>query len=263
MLESHEMDRSFQTEGKFSYLETGNPEGEVLLLLHGLFGALSNFEAVINHFSKEYKIFVPVLPIFELPLREVSIENLVNHISDFVEWKKLDKVHVLGNSLGGHLTLLFVIKHPELIQSFCLTGSSGLFENAMGSSYPRRNSYDFIKQKTQDTFYDPKIATKELIDEVYNTVNDRERALRIVMTAKSAIRHNLKDDLANINIPAMLIWGKEDKITPSFVGEEFHKLLPDSELVIINECGHAAMMERPAAFNAALEQFYTNLKARV
>jgi 2-hydroxy-6-oxonona-2,4-dienedioate hydrolase len=93
--------------GRFKYIETGGGEDN-LLLLHGLFGALSNFEGIIDHFSETHNVVVPILPIFELPIRKVSVTGLVNYVADFVDHKGYEKVHVLGNSLGGHIALLYV-----------------------------------------------------------------------------------------------------------------------------------------------------------
>ncbi len=252
------MDHEIQEESKFKYIESGG-EGEPLLLLHGLFGALSNFEGIIQHFSKRYNVLVPILPIFDLPIIKVSLTGLVDHVVDFVNYKKLDKVHVLGNSLGGHISLLFALACPERIYSIILTGSSGLFENSLGSSFPKRGDYDFIKKKTQDTFYNPEVATKELIDEVFDIVNDRSKAIRVIATAKSAVRHNLSDKLHQIKAPTLLVWGREDNVTPAFVGEKFNELIENSKLVFVEECGHAPMMEKPQVFNEALEKFLDEL----
>ncbi len=254
------MSHEIKEEDNFKYLEVGLQDGEVLLLLHGLFGALSNFEGIIQHFQKTHKVVVPLLPIFELPIREVSVSGLVEHVSAFVEFKKFDKVHVLGNSLGGHITLLYVLANPEKIESVILTGSSGLFESAMGSTFPKRGDYEYIRTKTQATFYDPTVATKELIDEVFDIVNDRNKAIRIVATAKSAVRHNLGDKLHQIKAPTLLIWGREDTVTPAFVGEKFNELIESSKLIFVEQCGHAPMMERPKIFNDHLETFLNELK---
>lgn len=241
-------------EGKFKYIETGGGE-ETLLLLHGLFGALSNFQGILEHFGDKYNVVVPILPIFEMPLRKVSVKGLVEHVARFVEHKGYDKVHVLGNSLGGHIALLYALNYPEKVKSIILTGSSGLFESAMGSTFPKRGDYDFIRRKTEATFYDPKVATKELVDEVFDIVNDRNKGIRIIATAKSAVRHNLGDKLHEIKAPVLLVWGKQDNVTPPFVAEKFHELLPDARLVFIDKCGHAPMMEHPEEFNRHLEAF--------
>ncbi len=248
-------------EGKFNYIESNGGE-ETLLLLHGLFGALSNFEGIFTHFSGKMNVVVPLLPIFDLPLHRVSVTGLADHVAEFVAYKGFGKVHVLGNSLGGHIAILYALAHPAQIASITLTGSSGLFESAMGTSFPKRGDFDFIKRKTEATFYRPEVATQELIDEVYDIVNDRNKAIRIIATSKSAVRHNLGDHLHNIKAPTLLIWGKEDQITPAFVGDKFHEMIPHSKLLFIEECGHAPMMEHPKLFNQYLETFLEEVTAK-
>lgn len=248
------MDIEIKQEGKYKYIEQG--EGDVLLLLHGLFGALSNWKDVTEHFSKKYKVVIPLMPIFEINILTLSVEGLANFIHEFVEHKGYAKVNLLGNSLGGHVGLVYYKKNPEKVQTLLLTGSSGLYENAMGGNYPKKGDKAFIRSKIELTFYDPKTTTDDLVDEVYDTVNDRLKVLRILTMAKSAIRHNMRKDIPNIKIPVCLIWGANDTITPPNVGEEFHELLPDSELHFLNECGHAPMMEKPVEFNAIADQFY-------
>ncbi len=248
------MNIEIKAEGKFKFYESG-AKGPNIMLLHGLFGALSNFDGIINRFSKEYNVIIPLLPIYELPIFQVSITGLVDYVIDFVNFKAYDKVHVLGNSLGGHIALMYVLSDPVKVRTVTLTGSSGLFESGMGNSFPKRGDYEYIKKKTAETFYDPSVATEELVNEVYDIVNDRGKAIRVIATAKSAIRHNLADKLHTISAPTLLIWGKNDTITPPFVGDKFKELIPNSELYFIDECGHAPMMEKPDDFNRILEDF--------
>jgi pimeloyl-ACP methyl ester carboxylesterase len=248
-------------EDGFKYIETGG-EGTPLMLLHGLFGALSNFQDLVQHFSAKHNVVIPLLPIYELPILQVSVSGLVEFVDKFVTHKGYDKVHVLGNSLGGHVGLLYVIAHPERIASVTLTGSSGLYESAFGTAFPKRGDYEYIKNKTAATFYDPAVASKELVDEVFSIVNDRGKAIRVVATAKSAVRHNLGDKLHKIKAPTLLIWGKQDIVTPPFVGEKFKELISDSRLYMLDECGHAPMMEKPAEFNALLEAFLDEVEGK-
>lgn len=247
------MEYLIKEEDGFKYIEEG--KGEVLLLLHGLMGALSNWEHVIEQFKGRYTVVIPVLPIYDLPLLTTGVKTLAKHIHKFIKFKNYDKVTLLGNSLGGHVGLVYTLAHQEYVKALVLAGSSGLYENAFGGSFPKRESYDFIKEKVEYTFYSPATATKEMVDDVYETVNNRNKVIRILAMAKSAIRHNMSKDLAKITVPVALIWGKNDKITPPEVAIEFHQLLPDSELSWIDECGHAPMMEQPEAFNAQLEIF--------
>lgn len=244
-------------EGKFRYVEEG--QGEPLILLHGLFGALSNFQGLINHFKLTHKVVVPVLPLFDLDILHTSVGGLAKYVHKFIETKGYEKVHLLGNSLGGHVALVHVLKHPERIKSLILTGSSGLFENGMGDTYPRRGDYEYIKKKTEVTFYDPKTATKELVDEVFEITRNRLKVIKIIALAKSAIRNNLGEELNNIKLPTLLIWGNNDTITPPFVAREFHRLIPNSELHFIDKCGHAPMMEQSEEFNVILDKFFKKL----
>src|SRR5438105_8449738 len=170
------MNYTIKQADKFKYIEEG--EGEPLILLHGLFGALSNFDDLIDYFRHHNKVVVPTLPL--LDLLHTSVEGLQKFVHKFIEFHDYQNVHLLGNSLGGHVALLHVLKQPDRIKSLILTGSSGLFENGMGDTYPKRGDYDYIKKKTELTFYDPKIATKELVDEVYETVNNRLKAFKII-----------------------------------------------------------------------------------
>ena len=255
------MNYDIQESENFKYIETGGGS-ETLLLLHGLFGALSNFGGILDHFGERYNVVIPILPIYELPIRKVGLGGLVNHIEQFVAHRGFEKIHVLGNSLGGHVSLLYALACPEKIASITLTGSSGLFESAMGSTFPKRGNYEFIREKTAATFYNPEVATKELVDEVFDIVNDRNKAIRVIATAKSAVRHNLGDKLHNIKAPTLLIWGAEDSITPPFVGEKFNELIVDSRLHFVEKCGHAPMMEHPQQFNEILDGFLAEVTLR-
>ncbi len=128
----------------------------------------------------------------------------------------------------------------------------------MGDSYPRRGDRGYVTKKAQDVFYDPAIATEELIDDVYEVINNRNSLIRTLAIAKSAIRHNMAKDLPKMSQPTCLIWGKQDKVTPPEVAVDFDKLLPDSELFRVDKCGHAAMMERPKEFNNLLDAWFTS-----
>ncbi|NVK52748.1 MAG: alpha/beta hydrolase [Flavobacteriaceae bacterium] len=251
------MTKNLTKEGKFTYAEAG--EGQPIVILHGLMGALSNFDDTFNHFSKNgYKVLIPELPLYKLPLLKTNVKNLAKFLNDFIEYKQLKKVVLVGNSLGGHIALYFTKHFPEKVKALVLTGSSGLYENSMGDSYPKRGDRNYVTQKARDVFYDPAIATEELIDDIYVVINDRSSLIRTLSIAKSAIRHNMAKDLPKINLPTCLIWGKQDKVTPPEVAEDFHRLLPDSDLFWIDKCGHAAMMERPEEFNTVLEKWLSS-----
>jgi len=240
-------------ERDFKYVDEG--QGPVLMLLHGLFGALSNWESVVNHYSKHFRVIIPMLPIYEMPIKEAGLQGLTEFTERFVEMKKLDSMIIMGNSLGGHVGILYTLANPAKVSKLVLTGSSGLFENTMGGSYPRRGSYDYIREKVAYTFYDPTVASKELVDEVFETTRSIPKCMRIVAIAKSAQRNNLALELQKIKVPTLLVWGLNDTITPPMVGHEFNRLIPNSELKFIDKCCHAPMMEHSEKFNQLVEEF--------
>jgi len=241
-------------DGKYSYVEAG--EGQPIIVLHGLMGALSNFDGVLNYFSeKGYKVIIPELPIYKLPLLKTNVKNLSKFLKDFMAYKKIDKAILLGNSLGGHIGLYFTKLNSKNVAGLVLAGSSGLYEKSMGDTFPKRGNYEYIKAKTEEVFYDPTIATKEVVDEIFASVNDRVRVIKTLAIAKSAIRHNMAKDLPAMHIPTCIIWGKNDLVTPPEVAIDFQKLLPDADLFWIDKCGHAPMMEHPDEFNKILHNW--------
>jgi pimeloyl-ACP methyl ester carboxylesterase len=242
--------------GDFRYIDEG--EGDVMVLLHGLFGALSNWEGVVRNFSSKHRVIIPMLPIYTMPLKQAGMDGLADFVERFVEMMKLDNMILVGNSLGGHVGLIYTLRNEEKVSRLVLTGSSGLFENSMGGSFPKRGSYEYIKERVEYTFYEPETATKELVDEVFETTKSIPKCLRIVAIAKSAQRHNMAKDITNINVPTLLIWGLNDTITPPLVAHEFHRLIPNSKMRFIDKCCHAPMMEHPEKFNGILEKWLEN-----
>ena len=119
-------------ENGFQYIDEG--EGENLVLLHGLFGALSNWEKIVGRFASNYRVIIPVLPIYTLPVRQAGLEELNRFVEEFVAFKGLSDINLMGNSLGGHIALIYTLRNQDNVKRLILTGSSGLFENSMGGS---------------------------------------------------------------------------------------------------------------------------------
>lgn len=243
---------------QYAFIEEG--EGQPIVLLQGLMGGLSNFTTLIEFFSaRGYKVFFPTLPIYDLSILNTNLSSLAKFVAKFIEDKVGEPAIILGNSMGGHVGLILTLSRPELVKYLVLTGSSGLYERSFGDSFPRKNDRNYIRKKAEEVFYDPTVATEELVDEVFSIVNDRSKGIKTVMLARSAIKHNMEKDLVKIQRPTCLIWGKQDSVTPPEVAVEMDRLIPDSDLFWIDKCGHAAMMEKPDEFNVLL---YDWLKSR-
>jgi 2-hydroxy-6-oxonona-2,4-dienedioate hydrolase len=241
---------------KFDYkplLDAG--EGEPVILLHGLFGNLSNWGHVVDEFKTTHRVLIPRLPFYTRPITRQRLDDLVDYINDFIEENQLQKIILMGNSLGGHVALLYAWKYPALVRRLVLAGSSGLYENSFGGTFPRVKDYDYIREKVQSTFYKPEVATKELVDEVYDTVQSRINTLSIIGLARAAQRHNVADMLGQLITPTLLIWGLQDTITPPEVALEFYDRLPNAEIAFLDHCGHVPMMEQPQLFNQHVRKF--------
>jgi 2-hydroxy-6-oxonona-2,4-dienedioate hydrolase len=242
------------SDGKFEYLTEGS--GTPMIFLHGLMGNLSNFRHQVDYFSSRgYEVVVPLLPLYSMPLTTTSVSSLTKFVKKFIDHRGYTKVILVGNSLGGHIALLFQKLYPSYLKSIVLSGSSGLYEAAMGNSYPRRGDRDYIAERVRDVFHIKEVATEELIDQVFSTVNDRMKAIKTLAISKSAIRHNMAEDITSFHLPVCLIWGRQDAVTPPEVADKFHELLPNSDLFWIDHCGHAAMMEHPQEFNTIVDEW--------
>ncbi|MCS6789570.1 MAG: alpha/beta fold hydrolase [Bacteroidia bacterium] len=239
----------------YAYAWGGKVEGPPVILVHGLFGALSNWEYSLHALGQSYSVYVPFLPVHEVSAVPPSLVGLTEYLWHFYEGEKLPPAVWIGNSLGGHLALRIARQYPQAVRALVLTGSSGLFEDTMGSSFPRRSSREYVAEKVRYTFYDPRHATPELIDEVYNLVNDNAKALRILKIARDAQREFVGPWLKEIQVPVCLIWGLNDTITPVSAAYLFYRLLPQAQLHFIDACGHAPMMEQPEQFHNLLIQF--------
>ncbi|AZI21312.1 alpha/beta fold hydrolase [Chryseobacterium taklimakanense] len=246
-------------EKKFQFISEG--EGQPIVLLQGLMGGLSNFTKLISFFStKGYKVYFPELPIYDLPVLNTNLTSLAKFVAKFIEEEVGEPATVVGNSMGGHVGLILTLSRPELVKHLVLTGSSGLYERSFGDSFPRKSDKEYMKRKAQEVFYDPEVATDELVDEVFSIVNDRGKGIKTVMLARSAIKHNMENELHKIQVPTCIIWGKQDNVTPPEVAVEMDRLIPDSDLFWIDKCGHAAMMEKPDEFNEILYKWLESRK---
>ena len=153
-----------------------------------------------------------------------------------------------GNSLGGHVALRLALEHRDRVTGLVLTGSSGLFERGFSSGVPHRPDRPWVRAKMEEVFFDPSLVTEGWVDEAHRVVTTPASAVRVLRLARDARRDNLEARLGLIRVPTLLVWGREDRITPPEVGERFRELIPDARLTYLARCGHAPMLEQPEEF---------------
>lgn len=238
---------------RFRWFERG--EGEPVLLLHGLMGEMDHWDATLDALAGLCRPIAPELPIFDPALAEVSLPALADYVRRFMDALEIPHAIVGGNSLGGHVALELALSARERVTGLILTGSSGLFERSFTRGVPHLPTSEYVREKMEEIFYEPSLVTPEWVESVRRVVTTRRLALRVLHVARAAKRHNVDDRLGEIRVPTLLVWGKDDRITPPEVAEQFHARIPDSQLVFLPNCGHAPMLERPEPFNAAVEEW--------
>lgn len=235
----------------------GSPNTHSLVFVHGMFGGLSNFDPLIDNL-KGYSVFVPKIPLYDFKRSDLSIPMLADWLKDFLETMEIANPVLLGNSMGGHVVLEFVYQNPLNAKAQILTGSSGLLEYDFGSSFPRRKSREYLREKANMTFYED-LADDVIVDELVEVTNNRKKILSLLKLTRSTHSYSMENKLGDIKQPTLLVWGKQDVVTPPKVARQFHQLLPNSTLEFIDRCGHAPMMERPEKFANLMLNFLHTL----
>lgn len=242
----------------YEYLKIlgGNNKANAVIFLHGMFGGLSNYDSLIKHIDG-YNIFVPSIPVHDFDSGKLSIQKLTHWLHDFIKTMGLNRPVLLGNSMGGHLALDYTIRYPENVSSLILTGSSGVQEKDFGSTFPRRNDRAYIRKQAALTFYDDNFITDEVVDDIIDVITHPSKLRNILTIARDTHEYNMEQYLPKIQHEVLLIWGKNDEITPPEVARRFHSEMPNASLKWIEKCGHAPMMEHPKQFARFVDEFLT------
>jgi hypothetical protein len=242
-----------EQEPTFKTVELGN-QGPDLVLLHGLFGALSNWDSVQPLMAEYSKTIALSLPLLSAHRSEVKVKALAMYAEYFVRSRGFAPVSLCGNSLGGHVALRTYFAAPELVDCLILTATSGLYEHSV-DALPVRPGREFVEEHMRKVFANHEFVTEDAIMEIVRILEDRGRVLNLIHAARSAKKDNLKDLLGEIKVPTLLLWGEDDQVTTMEVAEMFHQLIPNSQLVTIKKCGHAPMIEHPEWFSEQVKTF--------
>jgi 2-hydroxy-6-oxonona-2,4-dienedioate hydrolase len=230
--------------------------GVPVVFLHGLVGLNEHWEHVVRSISDRARCVTLEMPLLSLRKSDCSIQAVSAMTMQFIDKHFDEPVVLVGNSFGGHVALRVSHERPELVHSLVLAGSSGLIERTVVKGAPVRPTREWLIEKIGELFYDKSFMDPGDVDRAYALLNERGGARAMVKLSKSARRDSMADDLGEIEQPTLLIWGKEDVVTPPSAGQGFTELMPNAELFWIDNCGHAPMIEAPGPFAEAMHAFF-------
>lgn len=243
--------------GNHIYLECG--EGKPVIFCHGLFGGIFNADKVAAVLSSRYRFLMPYLPMYDLPLKDCRVRNLGHYLIDFTEQLQLKEAVFIGNSMGGGALTYYASMRGNIAKGIVLSGSSGLSNIPISNGFFKRKDPEFVKSATQNIFFNRNIPPDQMIQDVFNAIQQTELVIRSIRLTKSAVNEKTQKELSLIHTPTLLVWGRQDPVTPSEVAPAFQSLIHGSELVILEECGHVATQEKPKEFLFHLDTFFKKI----
>lgn len=230
------------------------------MLLHGLVGKADDWSPVLKHLGRSHQTIALHVPIFGAKALQPSISALADYVAGFLSVADLPQVVLGGNSLGGHTALAVALRDRRRVRALVLAGSSGLSGTSVVRTVPRRLSGEFLQGQIREVFHDASLVTPDLVESVRALVGPIESLLQALRMIRAARRTIFDDRLHELHLPVLLIWGDQDRITPPDTATRFLALLPDAEIALLEACGHAPMLERPAAFAAVLDRWLTRFR---
>lgn len=236
-------------------------KGDPVVFLHGLLGLNSHWKRTAQHLASDHRCVLIEAPLLELRGRRCSVEG-VQAIVERALKEHVDAPAVLvGNSLGGHIATRIALADPDAVRGLVLAGSSGLFERTFERDVQHRPSQEWIGRKIAELFADPERMPEDSVSHAYAELRKRGSARALVRLSRSAKADHMGSRLPGVTVPTLLLWGKQDAVTPPHVAEEFHELIPDTRLEWIDSCGHAPMLERPDELAEGIHRFLKELAA--
>ncbi|WP_373387959.1 alpha/beta fold hydrolase [Pseudomonas alcaligenes] len=265
--------RTVQVEGlTIHYYEGGPAEGEPLLMLHGFGANRDNWLRFARHF-KDYRVIAPDLPGFgesSKPDINYDVASQTERLHAFAKTLGLTRLHLIGNSMGGHIAALYAARHPEQILSVALLDNAGvtspcksemfeMIERGQPNPLVVRQAEDFdalmrfvfvnpppLPESLKRHFAEQSMANQVHYDKIFAQLRERYVPL--------------EPELPKIQVPTLLLWGEQDRVLDVSSIEVMKPLLKQPSVVIMPDCGHAPMIERPEETARHYQAFLESLK---
>ncbi len=229
-------------------------EGVPFVFLHGLVGINEHWLGVVRRVSDRIRCVLLEVPLLELRGDDCCIQGVSAMVARFVREQLRTPSVLVGSSFGGHVALRLGVYDPDLVRGLVLVGSSGLGEKPIGGPRVKRTR-EWMEETIAELFFDRSKMPAGDVDRAWGELSERTKAKRLFRLSRSVFADSMGDRLSSIRAPTLVLWGREDQITPPEAAEQFASEIPGAELVWIDECGHAPMIEKPEEFSRALLAF--------
>ncbi len=259
------MEEKFVTVGKYKirYLEDGQ-SNQNLILLHGLGGYAERWLALMPFLNKKYHIFAPDLIGYgqsDKPSVDYTPDFFVKFVFDFMNVMDIKKTSMVGTSLGGQIVAECASTQSLFIEKIIMISPAGIMKKStpaldaytMAALYPTKES----AKAAYHMMVGPNKQVSEISVERFVNNMSKPNAKMVFLSTLLGLKNapDITEKLEKINIPTLLIWGKEDKLIPFEYSEKFVSSINNCKLVPMEECGHSAYVEDPEKLSKIIDEF--------
>jgi 2-hydroxy-6-oxonona-2,4-dienedioate hydrolase len=246
------------------YLEVGS--GSTVILLHGLGGNGQNWTPNLPALAAKFHVIALDQVGFgksDKPLINYRVATYVDFLDQFCRQLKIDRASLVGESLGGWIAAAFTIAHPEKVDHLVLADAAGY---APPANLDNRTLYllnpstrESMKLLVGKVFYNKAFVTDAAIDQVLAQRIGAGDGYTINSIIQSVIRGEdfLDNRAQTIKQPTLIVWGREDGLVALSDGQRFKKDIPNSTLIVFDQCGHVPNVEKATEFDRAVIRFLT------
>jgi pimeloyl-ACP methyl ester carboxylesterase len=249
-------------------------EGPALVLLHGVAATHVNWEHTIAGFSDRWRVIAPDLPghgASAKPNAPYTVDFYAGLIRSLGRELGVREAVVAGNSLGGQIAIELGATYPRWTRALVLAAPAGGFGRTVRAVWPLFGSVvgpwvlrNTLLRALDRCFFEasgPAHATRRRILEAQLTAPDFGDFARAVARSVGGAVGGGRDGLARLQQPTLIVWGRDDRMTPVAGGERLLAAVPHARLVTFERCGHLPMLEQPRRFNEALADFLRQVDA--
>lgn len=255
------------------YTNEGNFDGLPLMMIHGFGGSYRNFDSLTALMKGEYHIYRIDLPGFglsdfpEVKEGENFIQDYCDYLTFILDTLHLDSLYVVGNSLGGGMAWIMAGDHPDKVRKLVLLDAAGydtknisgklaMFKFKSVSKVFNKGMPLFMSWKGMERGYADNTKIDEAVVKLNNKFTNRKGNIPHMLTLARAQQFPDSTLIQRVECPTLIVWGQEDSIIPVTDADRFHRDIKNSEVVIIDPCGHMPMMEMPEKTQEVMEKFF-------